>query len=245
MQLTGRTLVLALGACLVGGAAFGLVTSIAGAAPRPAAPVESVAASPASHSQNLGDDVATFPLDPSPSPDAQIIATSASPVAVESTTPTASPSREPTPKSMATNVTPAHSPRPVSTSPSHPQPASAQSTPGVRITQGATPPPRNAAPPSHTSARAPKPSVSPAATRPLDGWHPPALHVGANDIAPPPLSSGADVGMIIGCSPSAACSLDGGTLTIEPDAAAVNVSWSAPRTRGYLDWQASVDWAAS
>jgi hypothetical protein len=87
--------------------------------------------------------------------------------------------------------------------------------------------------------------VSPAATRPLDGWHPPALHVGANDIAPPGLSSGADVGMVIGCSPSAACILDGGTLTIGADAEAVNISWSARRTRRHLGWQATVDWSAN
>jgi hypothetical protein len=50
--------------------------------------------------------------------------------------------------------------------------------------------------------------------------------------------------MVIGCSPSSACILVGGTLTITMDAAAVNVSWSAPRTRGYPGWQATVDWSA-
>ncbi len=245
MQLTGRTLVLGLAACLVGGAAFGLVTSIAGAAPRPATPAESEAASPTSPSENLGDEVATFPLDPSPPPDARITAPTASPLAAESATATASPSQEPRPASIAAPVQSTHSPEAVTTSQPHPQPSAAHSTPGVRITQRATSPPRNAAPASHTPARAPKPSVSPATTRPLDGWLPPALHVGANDIAPPRLSSGADVGMVIGCSPSSACILDGATLTITPDAAAVNVSWSAPRTRGNLGWLATVDWSAS
>lgn len=245
MQLTGRTLVLGLAACLVGGAAFGLVTSIAGAAPRPATPAESEAASPASPSGNLGDEVATFPLDPSTSPEDRIIATSASPLAAESATAPAGPSQEPRPTSIAAPVQSTHSPEAVTTPQSHPQPSAAHSTPGVRITQRATPPPRKAAPASHTPARAPKPSVSPAATRPLDGWHPPALHVGANDIAPPRVSSGADVGMVIGCSPSAACILDGGTLTIGADAETVNVSWSAPRTRGHLGWQSTVDWSAN
>jgi hypothetical protein len=71
------------------------------------------------------------------------------------------------------------------------------------------------------------------------------LRVGDNDISGPELTSGADVGMVIGCSPSSACSLAGGMLTITADAAVVNVSWSAPRTRGYPAWQASVDWSTN
>jgi hypothetical protein len=244
MQLTGRTLVLALGACLVSGAAFGLVTSIAGDAPRPPTPAESDTRAPASHSENLGDEVNTFPLDPSPPPDARITDPTASPLAAESATATAIPTREPTPESTVAPSTPTRSPEAVTTPEAHPQPSSAQPTPGVRITTRATRPPRDTARPTHTPARGPKPSVSPAATRPLDGWHPPALHVGANDIAPPRLSSGADVGIVIGCSPAAECSVHRSTLVLSPSTLSVSVTWSAPGSRGFTSWSDEALWTA-
>lgn len=71
------------------------------------------------------------------------------------------------------------------------------------------------------------------------GWQAPSLHVGANTIALPRLTSKATVRVTVGCSPSSACHLDGDQLVIDPAATAVTVTWWAPATAGYRSWQVS------
>lgn len=243
MQLTGRSLIMALAACVASGAAFGVVTSLA-RAQQPSTP-ETVSApstplvAPTIGPTELGDEIASYPLTTTSatvSPSSASEASSTSLPTSKAVTPTATPSAVLTsaPAHVVAGPTqrPARQPSAAArwSRPPDPKPAASRppaGDPGVPLAAA-------------TTSR-PKPKV----TRPVNGWHPPVLRVGDNDISAPVLSSGADVGMVIGCSPSSACILVGEALTITAHAAAVNVSWSATRTHGYPGWQATVDWSAS
>jgi hypothetical protein len=71
------------------------------------------------------------------------------------------------------------------------------------------------------------------------GWSAPALRVGANDVRPPSLTSGARVQVLVACSPSRACVVSGSDLVIDPAAESVTVTWSAPARAGYRAWSVS------
>lgn len=71
------------------------------------------------------------------------------------------------------------------------------------------------------------------------GWQAPSLHVGANTIALPRLTSRATVRVTVGCSPSSACHVSGDQLVIDSAATAVTVTWWAPAAAGYRSWQVS------
>lgn len=245
MQLTGRALVMALAACVISGAVFGIVTSLARAAqppsPAPQPTTTGPTLMPMPGPTGLGDDIASYPLPTSsatPLPQSTPSQESGAGIELpETATTTATPTAMPA-KSPASSVA-TMSQRPTGHSSAAAAPARAQKT---RPTASRPSTPDAGIP--LRSAWTSRPT-SPKVTRPANGWHPPVLRVGDNDISGPELTSGADVGMVIGCSPSSACILAGRTLTITADAAVVNVSWSAPRTRGYPDWQATVEWSTS
>lgn len=245
MQLTGRALVMALAACVISGAVFGIVTSLARAAqppsPAPQPTTTGPTLMPMPGPTGLGDDIASYPLPTSSAtPLPQSTPSQESGAGIEppeAATTTATPSAMPA-KSPASSVA-TMSQRPTGHSSAAAAPVRAQKT---RPTASRPSTPDAGIPLASASTSQP---TSPKVTKPANGWRPPVLRVGDNDISGPELTSGADVGMVIGCSPSSACSLAGGMLTITADAAVVNVSWSAPRTRGYPAWQASVDWSTS
>ena len=245
MQLTGRALVMALAACVISGAVFGIVTSLARAAqppsPAPQPTTTGPTLTPMPGPTGLGDDIASYPLPTSsatPLPQSTPSQESRAGVELpETPTTTATPSAMPATSPDSDVAT--TSQRPTRHSSAAAAPARAQKT-RPDASRPSTP---DAGIPL-TSASTSRPT-SPRVTKPANGWRPPVLRVGDNDISGPELTSGSDVGMVIGCSPSSACSLAGGMLTITADAAVVNVSWSAPRTRGYPAWQASVDWSTS
>lgn len=242
MQLTGRSLIMALAACVVSGAVFGVVTSLAHAQ-QPSTPqtVSAPSTPPLASTTGpteLGDEIASYPLpttSATASPSSASEASSTSLPTLNAVTPTATPSAvltsAPAPVVAGPTQRPAGQPSAASRRSRPPDPGPATSRPP-------------AGDPGAPLAAATTSRPTPKVTRPVNGWHPPVLQVGDNDISAPALSSGADVGMVIGCSPSSACILVGETLTITADSLAVNVSWSAPRTRGFPGWQATVDWSA-
>jgi hypothetical protein len=69
-------------------------------------------------------------------------------------------------------------------------------------------------------------------------WSAPALHAGSNTITVPHLTSGANVTVTVGCSPSAGCALAGSTLDIA-EGTRVTVTWSAPSRPGFTAWTVS------
>jgi hypothetical protein len=71
------------------------------------------------------------------------------------------------------------------------------------------------------------------------GWSAPVLQVGVNHVRPPLLTSGAAVQVTVACSPSSACIVSGSDLLIDPTAASVTVTWSAPARTGYRAWSVS------
>ena len=214
---------MATAACIVGGAAFGIVTSIA-----TAAQVQDQAASTSPASSDLGDEMVSFPLPtssakPSPSrpslvpvPDPTVPGTESlvEPVPTVTVTVTATPSAPGSPT---------------------PRPSTQQARPAVP----ASPKPQ---PTRAAAARAPeaKPDVV-RETKPRNGWRPPALQVGNNDITAPRLTSGANVGTFVACGPSTACTVSGNVLFISPEATSVTVTWSADPAHGYPRWWASTD----
>lgn len=240
---------MALAACVISGAVFGLVTSLALAAqppsPAPQPTTTGPTLTPMPGPTGLGDDIVSYPLPTSsatPVPQSAPSQESGAGIELpETATTAATPSAMPA-KSPASSVA-TMSQRPTGHSSAPAAPARAQKT---RPTASRPSTPDAGIPLTSTSTSASTSrATSPKVTKPANGWRPPELRVGDNDISGPELTSGADVGMVIGCSPSSACSLAGGMLTITADAAVVNVSWSAPRTRGYPAWQASVDWTTS
>ena len=242
---------MATAACIVGGAAFGVVTSIATAAQQQDQTLSTAAAS-----SELGDEVVSFPLPISsaapsssmpslgstPDPAIPVDAADLEPTPTVTVTITATPSDPslPTPRPTnrpSTNASGTDSARDrVSNSPS-PRPSTQQTRPVVPASP--KPKPTRAA---STQAPEAKPNVV-RETKPRSGWRPPALQVGNNDISAPRLTSGADVGTFVACGPSTACSVSGNVLFISPEATSVTVTWSADSANGYPHWWASTDFS--
>lgn len=225
VQLTPRSLVMACGAMLVGGVAFGVITTLA---PRSSVADSSPSSSPAAtwSDVELGDRVSTY--------------STGSPAAMSSPTPsaitlTATPSALP----AATASTPAAGTSPVPTA----EPSAAGSSAPAPVTPRPAPPatPRatTAPRPIPTATHRPNPRPTPHTAKPAvvrGGWSAPTIQVGVNDLRPPSLSSGASVQVTVGCSPSRACIVSGSNLVIDPAASSVTVTWSAPAGAGYRAW---------
>jgi hypothetical protein len=240
MHLTGRNLVLALAGCVVCGAALGVVTSIASATQPPRSSNASASPSPT----DLGDETASYPL---PSDDPVM------PQAAVSIAPLPSPSLSPSSPSPTVSATPSPS-RSTGTQARHAaQEPTGTVKPDSRATLGAllgTPMRQMSSPgaaPSTPSAGRPAAPTTPAdrRTAPENGWRAPTLQVGSNDLAVPHLTSGADVGMVIACSPSSACTMNDAILEIGASATSVSVTWSAGKRGGYRGWVATADLASS
>lgn len=215
MQLTPRNLVKACGAMLAGGAVFGVITTLMPAVSLPTATAVNPTTTPTATADDLGDEEITFPASrvASPVPWPTPIATS--PIATATIpTPSASPVVPPTPTA----------PRPRATA----RAAAGQSARASRA-------PRPTATPTTTR----RPAPAPRPTTVTGGWQAPSLHVGANTIALPRLTSRATVRVTVGCSPSSACHVSGDQLVIDSAATAVTVTWWAPATAGYRSWQVS------
>jgi len=186
MQLTPRNLVMACGAMLAGGAVFGVITTLMPAVSLPTATAVNPTTTPTATADDLGDEEITFPASPVASP-------------------------VPWPTPIATSPIPtATSPTPVVPSTPTPRPR-----PTARAAAGqsarASRPPRPTATPTTTRRPAPAPRL----TTVTGGWQAPSLHVGANTIALPRLTSRATVRVTVGCSPSSACHLNGDQLVID------------------------------
>lgn len=248
MQLTGRGLTLALGACLVGGIGFGIVTTAVSTLSPSSAVVSTAPASATTSSTTdtaeLGDQMATYPLPTSTEPSPLTV--TATPTIAPTPTSTPSPTPSTAASTVSTTTASAAASRIVASPDSARQPtqiagtrvgSSRKANPQTRPTT-----PRSSKPSAASSSTA---ASAPSVTKPLDGWRPPALGVGTTDITAPRLTSGADAGTVIVCGPSSACTLTGGSLTISADAASVTVTWSAPKTRSHLAWLASTDWSRS
>ena len=251
MQLTGRTLALAAAACIIGGAAFGVVTSIATAAQG-----QGQAAPTTPASSELGDEVVSFPLPttsvtpsssmpslaPTPDPTFTAGADPVEPAPTVTVTVTAEPSAPSTPTPRPTTAPSTAAGRADSASGrANNSPSPRFSTQQTRPAVPASPKPQ---PTRAAKARAPeaKPNVV-RETKPKNGWQPPGLQVGNNNITAPRLTSGADVGTFVACGPSTACTVSGNVLFISPEATSVTVTWSADPAHGYPRWWASTDFS--
>lgn len=229
MNLTPRTLALAAAACLSGGVVVG-VLGMAASSGTPTEPDGAPTASAVSRQPadgDLGDREVTFPR-PTPSPTSTPPPPPSRSTSTPSPTASASPSAMPSaPPSPAPSTTP--SPCPTATAPT-----AAPSTP--RASQ----PPST---PSTPRPARPRPQPTPAPTlrsaQVIDAWRAPVLHIGANRLSVPRLSSGARVGVTIACSPSAACLLRGDQLDIDPSARSVQVTWTAAPRGSWSGWQVS------
>lgn len=227
MHLTPRTLLMALTACLIGGLVLGGVSSLASIS-MPSAPTPTTFPSPSGYSEaDLGDAEITMPTT---SPEASVSAAQVAPSpAVSQTviTPTDPIAAQPTSSRVAASPSASKDMR------STKKPASRPTADSTRASRAATNPSLGVPFDQQAgSARAARP-------RALDGWKPPVLHVGTNQVGSPRLSTGASVAITVMCSPSSACSLGGGTLEIGSNARAVTVTWSSVRSTRSAGWSAS------
>ena len=162
------------------------------------------------------------------------------PVATPSAAPPVSP--RPDPLAKSSSPTSSSTPSPLDSAPSEvPQPPSP--TPTKSPTPQLSRQPETASPTSRPAKARPSPSpsaeVAPKprrkAAKPLEGWSPPQLTAGVNQLSFPRLNSGADVTVTVACQPASGCRVDAGLLTIELGSS-VTVTWSAPRTRTHTAW---------
>lgn len=225
VQLTPRSLVMAGAAMLVGGVAFGVITTFT---PRPSVAGSSPSSSPSAtwSDVELGDRVSTYATG-SPTP-------TSSPTPSASTS-TASQPASPLPSAStpASGTTQTPAAEPSATRPSAP----AHATP--RPTPTATPRATTAPQPIPTATHRPNPLPARHTAKPVEvrrGWSAPTIQVGVNDLRPPSLNSGAVVHVTVACSPSRACIVSGSDLVIDPAASSVTVTWSAPARAGYRAW---------
>ncbi|MDO8731934.1 MAG: hypothetical protein Q7L55_05090 [Actinomycetota bacterium] len=227
MQLTPRTLGMALGACLAGGLVVGAATvispSIGVINPTP----EAAALSPAYSEAELGDIQVTYPT---PSMRVATPMSAATPPDAQPNAPlsTTAPTSASTPTLPAPKATPTASQ--VTKDPSSRDRTKPTATKTSTPTRPTLPP-----------TQAPKPTaIAPAvqgsATHPLHDWKLPHLGIGVTDISAPTLSSGARVHVTVMCSPSSACNASGTSLAISPEATHVSVTWSAPADSKWPAW---------
>lgn len=229
MQLTPRTLVMAIGACLAGGLVLGAVATFA---PSLGSANRTPGASNYDEAE-LGDSQVSFPMPTATPPPAVVVPSAMS----------TSESLTPVPTSASAEPVTSTSPSPSSVAPK-------QSAAGVA--EAMPEPSRNALPHStpapHRSTTAlaagrtvehSRPAVPAAVPAPLNGWVPSKLRVGPNDVSVPQLSTGAKVAVTVMCSPSAACQMSGSSLVIDPTAAQVAITWRTPGNSRSKAWTAS------
>ena len=232
MQLTPRTLAMALGACMAGGLVLGVAGMVSPSLAATGTPVAAVDPHEGQASTVLGDAQVSFP-EISASPEASMAASTFGVVhpvesqAVASVSPSVEPSNTaPSPSGASIPATTtAETPRttrspearPVRSIPKQPEI-------GTPLTKASAP----------TELR-----MQRAATEVLDGWSAPHLAVGPIDISPPRLTSKAKVNVTVMCSPSASCAAAGNSLTISQDAQRVTVTWNAPTQDRWREWSAS------
>ena len=238
MQLTPRGLVMAASALLVGGAVFGVIGTLA-PSPTVAGPNPTPSGSASWTDAELGDQVTTYPTSGASSPTIATSPASASASALPATVP---PTSVPTPTTSVSAPLPTPAPSATASSPRPTDTARTAAHATPRATPRATASPR----PIPTTTRRPAPRPAPRAPRQTakaaaarGGWSAPALHIGANDVRPPSLTSGASVQVTVACSPSRACLVSGSDLVIDPIAESVTVTWSAPARSGYRAWSVS------
>ena len=226
MQLTPRTLGMALGACLAGGLVLGIAGTLSASIAVASAPTQP-ASSPSSYSAAvLGDAQSTFT---GTSPSATPLQSSAVP-------PTSTPIPESATKSSADSASPTPSTI-TTTAPANesPEPARAKRPNARPLAEGTIAVPK---PPATTPLQPPKPTSKLEKPEPSSSWSAPNLAVGVINIAPPKLTSGARPSVTVMCSPSAACGAAGNSLTIDPEAQRVTVTWSTPRKGRWAPWVA-------
>lgn len=235
MQLTPRTLGIALGACLAGGLVLGVASSVGTViSARPTAP-DASGTMRSSSATDLGDREVSYPPteaqsgvisaapESSPAempetPVTSIPSSSSGAAAPAPTSPTPTGSRSPAPRAATTASPPAIHPA------NKPRPTSPSRALGNRMTNATTPRPRA----QHAVTR-----TNP---QPLDGWRAPSLGIGVTNIGAPRLSSGLRAAVTVMCTPSSACDGAGSSLTITPDASSVSVTWSAPEHGTWRPW---------
>ena len=238
MQLTPRGLVMAGTAMLVGGAVFGILTSLAPTA-TVTDPTPTPSASTSWSDAELGDQVTTYPSSGSASPTTASSNTPAPASEPALQTPTPTMSSTPSTSASLTEPAPSSSALPSTTTRITPQ-ATPRSTPRATARPTTSPRPARTAtrlPAARPTPRAPRPTTK--ASGPRGGWSAPVLLAGVNDVRPPSLTSGARVQVTVACSPSRACIVSGSDLTIDPAAESVTVTWSAPARAGYRAWSVS------
>lgn len=241
MQLTPRSLVLILGACMAAGLVLGIATVVRPGSGASATTPDPSSSAPGYSPADLGDASITYP--PPPSPAATKVATP-DVVDLRSSVPTPGISEWPmaaegsgagTPSPSASGLErPTASPNPRTTPTRKPTSASAKVQPAPQP----SPPTTSKGNPSRTTQSAPRPSKR-ATPRPLDGWQAPSLGVGVTDISAPGMSSGARASVLVGCEPSSACAASGSSLTITAEAVSVMVSWTAPAKGTWRSWSVS------
>ena len=238
MQLTPRTLAMALGACMAGGLVLGVAGMVSPSLAATNAPATAGESNEARVSEGLGDAQVSFP-DTSTSPKASVAAPpidvvhSVEPQAVVSIGPSAEPS--------SSAPSPTHLSAPAATTAATPR---ATRSPEADRAKSIPKRPNVGTPFTKTSAP-PEPTTKQAVTEVLDGWTAAHLAVGLIDIKPPRLSSKADVNVTVMCSPSTSCVAAGNSLTISQDAQRVTVTWNAPGRGLWRAWSASAAYTES
>ncbi len=236
MQLTPRTLGIALGACMAGGLVVGIAMAIGPSVGTNDARQDAAGSSAAYSKAELGDAQVTYP-------------TPSMRVAAPTSTPTlpAVASSSPLPKAKPTIASASSTPPPneIPTAPEVTKTAGSWDKPQPTATRASTP--IHPAPPPE---RVPKPKVNSIAVQrsapePLHDWKPPHLGVGVTDISAPALTSSARVHVTVMCSPSSACNASGTFLTITPEATHVSVTWSGLSIDRWRAWTTSSDYNAA
>ena len=167
-------------------------------------------------------------------------ATIETPIPEATAAPSAGPSSETSPEAAPPSTSKSPKATPTPTAETTPQPAKTpEPTPSRTPSRAPSPQPETTPKPADRPER-PDLSERPERperikTTPQRGWNPPQLTAGVNQLSFPVLTSGADVTITVACQPSAGCTMDAGTLTIEPGSS-VTVTWSAPRTRTHTAW---------
>ena len=233
MQLTPRNLFMACGAMLAGGAVFGVITTLAPAVSLPTATGATPNPTVTATAGGLGDEEITYPASPAPD-------VSAWPTPIATGPAEMSPSATPSPAPVSPSATTtARASAGASGSPAAKTKRPVRTGSGSTSASASTRAPRPRATPTPTRRAAQTPAAGPRRTTFVGGWQAPSLHVGANTIVVPRLTSRAKVRVTVGCAPSSACHVTGDQLVIEPSATAVTVTWWAPANGGYPSWQVS------
>ena len=236
MQLTPRTLAMALGACIVGGLLLGIIGIVTPSLTSASASLSGTVAKkmPAA---DFGDVRVTYPsssplIDSSP-----VVHTESTPdAAPQPPTPTATPSFSAPP---GTTVDSGASGLAFATTRAKPDP---NGTPrGPRETSADPARPKS----SDRTSQLPKPRTTALSPRAMNNWVAPKLGIGVTHIDAPRLSSGAKASVTVMCLPSSACEASGTALTISPAAQRVTVTWSVPAGEEWRAWSVTRTYIAA